>query len=201
MKTVFFDFGNVIGFFDHNRTVQKLLRFTSLSQPALFEALYGGDLETRYERGDISTEDYVRLAIEGGRLNCTPTEFLACFEDIFWPNPDVCDLIPKLKPRYRLGLASNTNDAHYTRYSAQFAETLTHFDALCPSHFARCRKPDAAYFAFCQHQAEAEPSECVFVDDLPENILAARSHGWKGVLYTPGTRLRDELETAGIHLG
>lgn len=198
MKTVFFDFGNVIGFFDHYRAVDKLLRFTDLPREALFDALYGGDLETRYERGDITTDEYIGHAIAGGRLSCTPAEFRAHFEDIFCPNPAVCELIPKLKPRYRVGLASNTNDAHYTRYTAQFADVLRHFDALCPSHHARARKPDAAYFAFCQAQANADPAECVFVDDLSENIAAARDHGWKGVLYAPRTDLVAELAAVGV---
>jgi glucose-1-phosphatase len=198
MKTVFFDFGNVIGFFDHMRAVNRLLRFTDVPAPALFDALYGSDLELAYERGDITTDEYIRRAIAVGRLTCSPEEFRACFEDIFWPNPAVCDLVPKLKPRYRVGLASNTNDAHFTRYSAQFADTLRHFDTLCPSHFARSRKPDGAYFEYCQQHAEAEPGECVFVDDLPENIDAAHAHGWKGVLYRPDTDIVAALGAVGV---
>ena len=110
----------------------------------------------------------------------------------------MCDLIPKLKPRYRVGLASNTNDAHFTHYSAQFADTLRHFDTLCPSHQARSRKPDGAYFAYCQQHADADPAECVFVDDLAENIAAANAHGWKGVLYAPDTNLVAALAAVGV---
>ena len=31
IRTIFFDFGNVVAFFDHRRTVEKLLRHTDLS--------------------------------------------------------------------------------------------------------------------------------------------------------------------------
>lgn len=198
MKTVFFDFGNVIGFFDHYRAVDKLLHFTDVPAAALFDTLYGSELELAYERGDISTDEYVRRAIAAGRLTCSPEAFRRDFEDIFWPNPAVCDIVPKLKPKYRVGLASNTNDAHFAHYSAQFADTLRHFDTLCPSHHARSRKPDAAYFAYCQRHANADPAECAFVDDLPENIAAANGHGWKGVLYRPDTDLAAALAAVGV---
>lgn len=200
MKTLFFDFGNVIGFFDHYRSVDKLLQYTDVPRDDLFDILYGSELEIAYERGDLTTDEYIRRGLAEGRLSCSPDEFRRCFEDIFWPNPAICDLIPKLKPRYRIGLASNTNDAHYTRYSAQFADTLTHFDALCPSHIARCRKPDAAYFAFCQQHADADPRECVFVDDLEVNVVAANEHGWHGVLYGPATDIVAELRAVGVQV-
>lgn len=201
MKTVFFDFGNVIGFFDHTRAVHRLTRFTDMSADELFAVLYEGDLEDSYERGAISTDEYVRRGIAGGRLSCTPDEFLRSFEDIFWPNPAVVNVIPKLRPRYRVGLASNTNDAHFTHYSRQFADVLAHFGALCPSHHARCRKPEADYFAYCQRFADAAPGECVFVDDLAVNVAAAKSHGWKAILYRPETDLVAELASVGVTVG
>lgn len=198
MKTVFFDFGNVLAFFDHRRAVERLTRFTDMTADDLFDVLYEGELEDSYERGAITTDEYVRRGIAGGRLTCTPDEFLRCYEDIFRPNPAVLDVVPKLRPRYRVGLASNTNDAHFTHYSRQFADVLAHFGALCPSHRARARKPEADYFAYCQRFAEADPAECVFVDDLTANVAAARSHGWKAILYRPETDLVAELAAVGV---
>lgn len=198
MKTVFFDFGNVIGFFDHRRAVARLTAFTDMPADELFDVLYEGGLEDSYERGAITTDEYIRRGIEGGRLRCTHDEFVRCYEDIFWPNPAVVEVIPTLRPRYRIGLASNTNEAHYTRYTRQFADVLAHFGALCPSHLARSRKPEAEYFAYCQRHADADPTECVFVDDLAANVAAARSHGWKAILYRPDTDLVAELAAVGV---
>jgi putative hydrolase of the HAD superfamily len=201
MKTIFFDFGNVIAFFDHQRAIAKLARYTDMPPVELALVLYGGTAEDDYETGKLSTAEYVRLGKLNGRLTCTDEEFLAAFVDIFWRNDEVCDLIPRLKPRYRLILASNTNDAHFAKYTEQFADVFRHFDHLCPSHHAKARKPHPEYFAYCQRFAAADPSECLFVDDLPENVEAAGRHGWAGISYQVRGRLAGQLRAAGVEIG
>jgi len=201
MRTLFFDFGNVLAFFDHQRAVSKLAAFTKLPPHELTLALYGGVLEEDYETGRLSTSEYIRLASRDGRLSCSPAEFESAFVDIFTRNPDVCDLIPRLKPKNRLVLASNTNDAHYRKYSEQFADVLTHFAARCPSHHARSRKPHSEYFAYCQRHTSHPLNECVFIDDMPSNVEAAKKHGWQAVLYQPGEDLVGQLKAVGVEVG
>ncbi len=198
MKTIFLDFGNVIGFFDHSRAVVQLAKFTDVPVTELDSRLYGGTLGDDYDSGRIETAEYLRQVKTLARMNCTDDEFLAAYTDIFWPNPDVCEIVPKLAGRYRLVLASNTNDAHYQRFRKMFAETLAHFDYLVASHLVGARKPKDDFYKRAQEFAHAEPGECVFVDDLEKNIAAAESHGWRGVLYRPGDRIADKLGAAGI---
>ena len=162
--------------------------------------LYGSVIEDQYERGQVSTAEYVRLAKLNGRLACTDAEFLTAFVDIFTRNDGVCDVIPRLRPKYRVLLASNTNDAHFRQFTAQLADVLGHFDHLCTSHHGGCRKPEREYFAYCQSHAKADPSECVFVDDLPANVEAAQSWGWRGVVYRPGDDLAAKLRAAGVEV-
>ncbi|MGL6095540.1 MAG: HAD family hydrolase [Fimbriiglobus sp.] len=202
MKTVVFDFGNVIAFFDHRRAVAQLAKFTDVPPAELTLQLYGSPIEDQYERGHITTAEYVRLAKSSGRLTCTDAEFLTAFVDIFWRNDAVCDLIPRLAARYRLVLASNTNDAHFTKFTAQFADVLQekHFPRLCASHFGRCRKPEPEYFAYLQRHVAADPGECVFVDDLPANVEAGRRHGWRGIVYRPDDDLAAMLRAEGLEI-
>ena len=201
MKTIFIDFGNVIGFFDHFRAILQLTAFTDLSAVELERTLYAGKIEDDYEAGKITTAEYVRSAKELGRLRCTDEQFLAAYTDNFWRNDEVCELIPLLKPHFRLVLASNTNEAHYTTYMHQYADVMQHFDALCPSHHAGVRKPHQPYYEYCQQFADAEPGECLFLDDLTRNIVAADSHGWKGLHYQTGDKILDKLRTLGVQLG
>jgi FMN phosphatase YigB (HAD superfamily) len=198
MKTILFDFGNVVAFFDHGITVAKLLPHSELAAPELMTAIYGGTAESEYERGRLTTREFFDAIRSPAKLTCTFEQFEAAFADIFTPNAAVCDLIPFLKPRYRLMLASNTNAAHYAHYTAKFAEVLRHFDALCPSHTVGHRKPTAEYFAALQPLAEAEPADCLFIDDLSENIEAAERHGWRGLVYSPAMDLGVALRELGI---
>jgi FMN phosphatase YigB (HAD superfamily) len=200
MRTIFFDFGNVVAFFDHQRAIARLSRHTDMPPVELALVLYGGTAEEDYETGRLSTAEYVRLGKLNGRLTCTDEEFLAAFADIFWRNDEACEVIPKLKPRYRLILASNTNEAHFARFTRQFADVLENFDHLCPSFHAGARKPHPQYFAYCQRFAEADPHDCLFVDDLPENVEAAVCHGWRGICYQQRGRLAEQLRAAGVEV-
>jgi putative hydrolase of the HAD superfamily len=198
IRTIFFDFGNVLGFFDHGRAIREFAKFTDMDPVELGLQLYGSPLEEDYESGKLTTAEYVRGAILNGRLRCSPEQFLSWFDQIFWVNPELAALVPRLKPRYQLVLASNTNDAHYRRYTEQFADTLRHFDHLIASHRIGARKPHAEFFSEAKRQAQAEPNECVFVDDLPVNVEAAIRAGFHGIVYTPGGSLESQLRHLGV---
>jgi putative hydrolase of the HAD superfamily len=119
---------------------------------------------------------------------------------MFTPNEEVCRLVPELKPRYRLVLLSNINEVHAVHYRRQFADTLAHFDALILSHEVRLRKPSPAIYAHCEKIVGVRPSQCVFIDDLPANIEAARARGWHGIVYHMGLDLRREFRRLGIEV-
>lgn len=197
--TIFFDFGNVIGFFDHQRAIRQLLPFTDLSAPELTRRLYSTQLEERYERGELTTPELFEQLQPLGNLTCTAEFFEQVFCDIFWPNPPVIDLVPRLaKAGYRLFLASNTNEAHYRKFRVMFADTLAHFTGLVVSHEARARKPTAAFFEYAQRLANVPASDCVFIDDLPENIAGATRCGWDGIVYQHIDDLLLALDQRGI---
>ncbi len=201
VRTIIFDFGNVVAFFDHARAVARLTLHTDMPPEELTRHLYGNTIEDAYERGAIGTAEYVTQAKLRGRINCSDADFLTAFVDIFWRNDEVCNLIPRLRPKSRLVLASNTNPAHFGQFTQQFASVLSNFNHLCTSFAAGARKPEPAYFAYCQPFAEADPHECLFLDDLPGNVEAAEKFGWKGLVYRPDGTLEDKLRAAGVEIG
>ncbi len=201
IKTVILDFGNVVAFFDHGRAVARLSDYADMDPVELALVLYGSAIEDAYERGAIDSDEYVREAILNGRLSCTKAQFLAAYADVFWRNDEVCALIPRLKPQYRVLLASNTTVAHFEHFAEQFATALSPFDHLGTSFAARARKPEQEFFVHIHQHANAEPGECVFVDDLPTNVEAAERFGWRGVVYRADGTLADKLRAAGVDVG
>jgi putative hydrolase of the HAD superfamily len=201
IRTIFFDFGNVLAFFDHGRAVKGFARFTDMDPVELALALYGSPIADDYECGKLTTDEYVREALLNGRLTCTAEQFLSYYHDIFWPNPEVHGIIPRLRPRYRLVLASYTNEAHFVRYTRDYAGVLAHFDHIVPSHHAGARKPHAEFFAYALRFANAEPHECLFIDDLPVNVEAAERAGMRGIVYTADGGLADRLRAARVEIG
>src|SRR6516165_5349568 len=128
MQAIAFDFGNVLGFFDHRITLEKLAPYTDMSPEQMFAAVYDSPLEDAFESGQISTVNFLQEVRQLCRLCCDDHFLIEAWSDIFRPNVDVCRLIESLKPRFRLILGSNTNELHATRYRRQFADTLRHFD-------------------------------------------------------------------------
>jgi putative hydrolase of the HAD superfamily len=198
MQTLFFDFGNVIGFFDHRVAVRRFVRCCDLDEDACFAAIYDTVLEDDFEAGRVDGDEFVRRCCETIRYRGTADDFRTAFQDIFVPNPDVCSLIPRLARRHRLVLASNTNELHAARFRNQFADVLRHFTALGLSHEAGARKPHRQFFEHCQRLAGCPPRDCLFVDDLPANVEGARDFGWNAVLYTTFPDLLKQLRAHGI---
>ena len=198
-KAIYFDFGNVIGFFDHQRAIRQLLPFTPLPAGELTTRLYAGNLESRYECGQLSTREFFVAIKDAGQLTCTEEQFLAIFCDIFWPNPPVNDLIPKLRAAgHRLFLASNTNEAHFDKFRVMFAETLSHFERLGVSHQGGARKPTPEFFEYARGLSGAAPGDCLLIDDLVVNFAGAKACGWDAIVYHHFDDLITELELRGV---
>jgi putative hydrolase of the HAD superfamily len=200
VQTVVFDFGNVLGLFSHRQAAVQLAAYSRLAPEAIQAYLFGGKLEDDYESGRLSTPVLMGLVRETCRLSCTDEQFARAFGDMFTPNPDVCALVHLLKPRYQLLLLSNTNDLHARVFLAQFRDTLAPFDHLVLSHQIGMRKPDPRIFAHCQRLAGQPAAACLFVDDLPTNVAAARECGWQGLVYERGMDLPRALAGHGVHI-
>jgi len=198
MKTIIFDFGNVIGYFDHGQTLSRLTAHTDMSAEGMTDAIYRGQLEDDFEAGRVSAADFLRQVKQMCRLSCDDTYLADAWSDIFRPNQEVCDLIPRLQGRYRLVLGSNTNELHAGQFCRQFAGTLRHFHKLVMSHQIGVRKPHASFFEHCQTHAVGDADECLFIDDLPANVAAARAWGWHVIQYQSFQDLETRLKSLAV---
>ena len=200
MHTILFDFGNVIGFFDHRIAVRQFVRQCDLDEDACYAAIYDAVVEDDFEAGRISGDEFIRRACEAIRYRGTPAQFRTAFENVFRPNPAVCDLIPSLAKRHRLILASNTNELHAAHFRESFADVLRHFSALGLSHEAGARKPHRRFFEHCQKLVGCPPAECLFIDDLPANVEGARAFGWQAIRYAGPAGFPAQLHHYGIDI-
>ena len=200
IKTVIFDFGNVIGFFSHRLASRRLATFASVPEDEIHGYLFGGDLETDFDSGRLSAPLLLKQVRERFAFRCGDEVLGNAFADIFRPNPEVCQLVPRLKPRHRLLLASNTNELHCRKFKQQFADTLKHFDALILSYEIGICKPHPAFFEHCLRLADAGPEQCLFIDDMAANIAGAISCGLQAIQYSSEDNLSARLADLGISL-
>ena len=62
MRTILFDFGNVIAFFDHRRATRRFAPETDLTEVEVFDAIYNTALEEEFEGGNICGEEFIHSA-------------------------------------------------------------------------------------------------------------------------------------------
>ncbi|HEV3164956.1 MAG TPA: HAD family phosphatase [Isosphaeraceae bacterium] len=199
-----FDFGNVVAFFDYRRACETLGQRLGITGEALLARLRTegwSALVQSYERGQISAEAFSAGVCAKAGLPLGHDEFSSAWCEIFRLNEPVARLVSELKHRgYTLVLGSNTNDLHATHFRRQFAETLSHFDRLVLSHEVGHIKPSAAFYHACADAAGAPVADCVFIDDLPENVEGARSAGLSALLYRDTPSLRSDLRRLGVEV-
>jgi putative hydrolase of the HAD superfamily len=199
ISTIVFDFGNVVAWFSHRKSAEQLAVYGTASAASIAAYLFGGKLEDDFEAGRIDGKALSGMVRETFHLHCTDEQFTQAFVDMFRANDEVCDLLPRLKPRYRLVLLSNTNELHARHFLEKFHQQLAPFDAIVLSYKVGLRKPDARVYEYCRQQGGSPPAcECLFIDDLPANVEGARACGWQGIVYRQGEDLTTLLADLGV---
>jgi 2-haloacid dehalogenase len=75
------------------------------------------------------------------------------------------------------------------------------FDDILVSGEEGLAKPDPEVFELLRRRVGHPLEECVFIDDSPANVAAARAAGLDAVLFEDGTDLRAELARRGLPVG
>lgn len=197
LEAVVFDFGNVLCTFDNRRILAGLAPLCGLPPAELGRRIAGSDLPRAYESGEIDSPAFLAglSALCGHAF--PEAAFLQAFTGIFTPIEPVWRLVRRLKPRYRLGLLSNTNPWHF-EHSIRPTPVFPLFDAVTLSYEVRAMKPDPRIYADAVAKLARPPAACVFIDDLAENVEGARAAGMRGIHYTGPEALERALRDLGI---
>jgi len=105
----------------------------------------------------------------------------------------VRDVLAALRPAVRVVLVSNAT----TRLEEDLARArlLDHVDDVVNSSRVQAAKPDPRIYRIAARRAGAPPERCLFIDDTPENVDAARRAGMAGLHYTSPDDLRAWLNS------
>jgi epoxide hydrolase-like predicted phosphatase len=201
---IIFDFGNVVAHFDYIRAGDRLGRMVDISGEAFIQrAREAGFVELLkvYEAGGMTSAAFHRRVVDLTGIGAGFADFATAWADIFWANEPVHRLVAVLKGAgYTLVLGSNTNELHADHFRVQFADVLGHFDGLALSYQVGAVKPDPWFYHACTELAGVEPGDCIFIDDMPENVEGAREAGLKALQYTDTGRLVADLRAAGVEI-
>jgi len=197
IRGVIFDFGNVVCSFDVEKFLAKLHGWSGLDVETLRDRIYGSLLHSRYERGEISSEEFHREVVRRIGVDVPVEELAEGFCDIFTPLESTHGLIRTLKGKYRLGLLSNTNEWHFLRQIRK-VPVFPLFDAVTLSFEVGALKPEPEIYLDALRKLSLPPEACVFIDDIGKYADGAAVLGIRGIRYTGHAELLRELSGLGV---
>lgn len=199
-EALLLDLGRVLVALDHMQTCRKLAPEAGLTPAEVFHRLFESGLERRYDRGELAEAEFLARACDHlGLSQRWRPRVRKAWAEIFHRDERNLALVEPLSRRYQLVLVSNTNATHMDHIHTMAPE-LAHFHAHAYSYEVGAAKPEAAHYEAAVLAAGVPAEACLFVDDKPEYVEAARALGLPGQVHVPGASLAETLATAGVEL-
>ena len=155
------------------------------------------DRDPRIGTGEMTIEDVHQRLTDQLGYDAGWDDFLedwSCHLQVDWR---MLDLMTALAAENRVLVFSNTNARHWARVEAMTGGALDRFE-LYLSHEIGAVKPELEAFALVAGRAGVEPGRCLFIDDMAQNVEAARRAGFQAEQFTGQRALETLLETRGV---
>ncbi len=198
IKCVISDLGNVILTFDSSIFYRQIAESSPYTPEQMAKIITeSSGLLSAFGTGRISPQKYFKEVSDKLQLSTDFESFFSTYNNVFALKSDVVKTLMKLKKKYRLILLSNTDVKHVGFIKRKFPE-MFFFDDYVLSHEVGLMKPDPQIYQIALKRAKARAGECLFIDDLEENIEAAAKMGIHTILFTPQTDLETELRQLSL---
>jgi epoxide hydrolase-like predicted phosphatase len=198
IKCVISDLGNVILKFDNSIFFRKMSKISPHTPEQMAQLVTeNSGLLRAFGTGKISPLEFYKEVSQKLQLTIDFESFFSAYNDVFGPKTEVLKILMQLKTKYRLILLSNTDAMHVGFIKKKFPE-MFFFDDYVLSCEVGWMKPHPRIYQIALRRAKAEAGECVFNDDIEENIEGAAKMGIHTILFTPQTDLEAELRKLNI---
>lgn len=201
IRAVVFDLGRVLLWFDNGLFLRGLAERSGRTLEDVRAVAHANlDLIRGFDRGEIAAGDFRAGVCAALGLDLGEGEFWSVYADIFTVHAPGLDVARRLRSTgLKLVLLSNTDEVRYAFVRDRFPETQF-FDAYVLSYEVRLLKPEPGIYLEAARRAGCPPGECVFIDDLAENVAGAEAVGMAGIVYAPGTDLPAALRKLGVEI-
>lgn len=174
--------------------LDSLQFFKNLNQsPEQFN--YCADLFKQLEYGFISSEEFIDEIAKN--FNLEKAEVVRILQNRGNLNRDLLKFL-KEKTAQGSKVAIISNVAQYS-FEKEFWGNLTGvereiFDQIILSGNEGISKPDPKIFEITLERLNENPENCIFIDDSPTNVEAARRLGMAGIIYQNFNQFEQEME-------
>jgi putative hydrolase of the HAD superfamily len=194
-----FDLGNTLIKLAYERVLENVCREADVARDALVDLLEEGGGYRDMERGVVSFVQFHDFLRERAGYRGSFRDFHELWSDFFdGPIPGMEEILERVRQRYRIAFISNSNEVHAEVIPKRFAALFRPDDRFVLSHRFKVAKPDPELFHRALEVIGSKAPDAVFVDDLLENVLAARSIGMPAYQFRDAPTLLHELESDGL---
>ncbi|MBM4152904.1 MAG: HAD-IA family hydrolase [Kiritimatiellaceae bacterium] len=183
-KQFIFDIGNVLVNFDFNEFLQRVA--TDSNQPVKPLTLRDLEMHHAVEKGHISDQEFVDYINQTEGLNWTLDELIGVWRKMFTLNETGYGLLRKAiqsgVPVYTL---SNIAEHHIQAIVRNFPGLFDGVTRMFLSYQIGSRKPEAEIYSHLLNALRVDGSYSLFLDDLADNVSAARAAGIAAYQFIP----------------
>lgn len=196
-KAVFFDIGNVLVRFDLAGLVKDFAWAAGSSPWRVARLVWSRRLIDDVERGKLDGAGLHASVREQTGYAGDLGEFRRLWCGRFRLEERSAALFRKLARKRPVYLLSNTNALHWEHIRKRYAFARQAAGAVL-SFEAGARKPERAIYAAACAAAGVPPEDCLFIDDLKENVAGAKAAGMRALLFKTPARLEKDLAALGL---
>jgi len=198
-RFLYFDLGNVLVTFDVGVMCRQMAEVARIAPARVMEVVFDGRLQNRYELGRITTRQFYEGFCRATGTAPDYDALVAAASDIFHLRPQIVPVVAHLRQAgCRLGILSNTCEAHWEHCRRRFAILDGMFEVYALSYRIGAAKPDAAIYRAAAELAGVEPAAIFFTDDMPGHVAGACAAGLDAVPFTSVPELVDQLRRRGL---
>lgn len=183
IKNIVMDMGNVLLAYDPfvilNQTCEN-----AREKELILKHLFEGEAWEMGDRGEITNEqryELVKPLLPGElhpKLKTCVEHWDICMQPIAGAK-EFCRM--RKEEGFGMYVLSNACNRFYTYFPQRFGCEL--FDGILVSSDVHLVKPDLKIYELLCDTYGLTPQACVFIDDRPENVEAAKTVGMKGIVF------------------
>ena len=184
MKVFLFDIGNVLTNFDFPMLLQAYA--DGSGRPLSPQTEMDDEMYNDVEKGLMSEEDYVAYLNEAKGLNWTTDNLHEIWQKIFSLNETGNRLYDKARASdAQVYTLSNIADYHVRAIENNWGNYFEGTTGLFFSYKMGVRKPDPRIYEMALEELGVPGEQCFFIDDLADNVSAARKMGIHAHQFIP----------------
>jgi putative hydrolase of the HAD superfamily len=194
-----FDLGNTLIRLAYERVLENICRDASITRDDLVDLLERPGGYRDLEMGAVGFGEFYDFLCSNAGYRESQRRFREVWTDFFdGPIPGAEALLERVRDKYRVAFLSNSNEVHAEVIPKQFSTLFRKDDRFVFSHRFKVAKPDPEIFRRALEVVGALPQHVVFIDDLLENVIAARSVGLQAFQFVDVDSLTAQLEAEGL---